>query len=429
MTQAKVIIGSGFGDEGKGLFTDYLASKTTDNACVVRFNGGAQAGHSVQMPDGRRHVFSHFGSGTLAGLPTYLPFFFVCSPIVFVKEYKELRKLECQPRLKVDPACPLTTPYDMMINQIVEQARGDKRHGSVGVGFGETLERQSRDGFSLTVSDLFSPRHLRSKLIAIRDGWVRNRLAALGVKDIPEKWARHLSDEGIIDHYIQDCQLFLEKISLAPVMTLARYDTLIFEGAQGLLLDQTYGWFPHVTRSNTGLSNVIMLAEQLGLTALDVYYLTRSYVTRHGAGPLPHELPEQPYEKIVDPTNRPHSYQGNLRFAWLDIDLLQRTVLRDLSARPRTIKITPHIGMSCLDQIDRDAYYIVNGNLRSCSPEALVEKARRAIGGLTTLSSYGPTRATVEPGQSRKSFLSATWRGDGFLQSFNIAQHDVLAAI
>lgn len=80
MGSAIAVIGAGFGDEGKGLMTDYCCQRPKYTT-VVRFNGGAQAGHTVVTPDGRRHVFSHFGSGTLRGAATFLSRFFICNPI------------------------------------------------------------------------------------------------------------------------------------------------------------------------------------------------------------------------------------------------------------------------------------------------------------------------------------------------------------
>ena len=85
---ARIVIGANFGDEGKGLVTDYLCSQGA--GVVVRFNGGAQAGHTVVTPEGERHVFRHFGSGTFLGVPTFLSQFFVCNPILFFEERKQL---------------------------------------------------------------------------------------------------------------------------------------------------------------------------------------------------------------------------------------------------------------------------------------------------------------------------------------------------
>ena len=425
MKTAKVIIGGGFGDEGKGLFTDYFAAQTLGAACVVRFNGGAQAGHSVQLADGRRHVFSHFGSGTYAGLPTFLSSFFVCSPMTFMREYKELKAEGCFPATYVDPACIVTTPYDMMINQIVEQARGRNRHGSVGVGFGETIERNETPRFALTVADLQNEDIVRQRLEAIRTVWLPARLIALGVPRVTEEWAARLVNEGIFEHFLDDCAAFLERVTVAGLSDLARYEELIFEGAQGLLLDQHYGWFPHVTRSNTGIKNVVALAEKMGLEALDIYYLTRSYVTRHGAGPLPHALLEPPYSKIVDPTNRSHAYQGELRFAWFDVDRFRATVAGDLTSCATSVALRPHVGMSCLDQLDDRATFFAEGRRKTASGEAMLALTCEALEGGQAFASYGPTRHTLHEVGARLAFK----RGDALLQTFNVAQNNVLAAV
>src|SRR5262249_8795597 len=112
---AKVVIGAGYGDEGKGLMTDALAASFGPAATVVRFNGGAQAGHTVTLASGRRHVFHHIGSGTLAGVRTFLSRFFVANPILFGPEIAALKSAGVTPRIMIDPDAPITTPYDMMI--------------------------------------------------------------------------------------------------------------------------------------------------------------------------------------------------------------------------------------------------------------------------------------------------------------------------
>src|SRR5690348_14536867 len=125
--RATVVIGANFGDEGKGLMTDYLCAAAGDSsrgeisgAMVVRFNGGAQAGHTV-FAGGRRHVFHHFGSGAFAGAATFLSRYFVVNPFLWAKERDELGFC---PRVFVDRAAMLTTPYDMLVNQEAERIRG-----------------------------------------------------------------------------------------------------------------------------------------------------------------------------------------------------------------------------------------------------------------------------------------------------------------
>src|SRR5262249_12200450 len=153
MTPATVIIGANLGDEGKGLLTDFHAA-AAPGALIVRFNGGAQAGHTVVTPDARRHVFSHFGSGSFAGAATYLSRFFVSHPTLFLRERAQLAALGLAPTVHVDPRSPITTPYDMLINQAVETARAGARHGSCGIGFGETIQRGLAPRLALQVGDL-----------------------------------------------------------------------------------------------------------------------------------------------------------------------------------------------------------------------------------------------------------------------------------
>ena len=126
--RADVVIGSAFGDEGKGLATDVLASKRPGETFVVRFNGGAQAGHTVVTPEGQRHVFSHFGSGTLAGAATFLSKFFVVNPILYHREREQLKWLGVSANVFVDLRSMVTTPFDMFVNTALERHRRSARH-------------------------------------------------------------------------------------------------------------------------------------------------------------------------------------------------------------------------------------------------------------------------------------------------------------
>ena len=324
---------------------------------------------------------------------------------------------------------PLLPPYDIMINQIVEEVRGDKRHGSVGIGFGETLERHGYAPFSLVVREIEHEPVFRDKLDVIRKQWVPKRLAELGVTNIPEEWVERFASEAIRDRFMEDCTYMLGNMTLKSLPCLHSYDHLVFEGAQGLLLDQDHGWFPHVTRSNTGLKNVINLAKQLRLKEMDVYYLTRTYTTRHGAGPLPHELPEQPYAGIVDKTNKPNPYQGTLRFAWLDLDLFRKTVTRDMTENNGGLDIRPHLAMSCLDQVGGKAQFIENGELKSGGAEDLLVRVRQSINGQTALASYGPTRNTIQtlaPKPRRTSSFSKCFE---FAETMNITLSSATTAV
>lgn len=394
--RATVVIGSGFGDEGKGLMTDYFVSAFGKDAIVARFNGGAQAGHTVVLPDGRRHIHSHFASGTLSGAATYLSRFFVSNPLLFFKEKAEIVRLsDSNPQVFADERGFVSTPYDMLINQFVEEARGAKRHGSCGIGFGETIERCENSRFTTRLKDLKDTGKLAYRLLEIRQNWVPPRLQKLGLDALSAEQQALLDSSDLLDNFLETAARFYQEIEIAPPQILTTRPAIL-EGAQGLLLDQEYGWFPHVTRSFTGLKNALELASEAGLTELGVTYATRSYLTRHGAGPLPGELAEKPSEKIVDLTNVPNPHQGTLRFAHLDLDLLGNAINADLE-RNRTVdlKISPSLAVTCLDQLDENAAFVKERKLRQTTSENLLAKAAEATGLKQVYVSRGQTRETI----------------------------------
>lgn len=310
--RARIVIGANFGDEGKGLITDYLC-RTQGADVVVRFNSGAQAGHTVVDNSGRRHVFKHFGSGSFCGVPTFLSKFFICNPVLFFQELDELEGVGLKPSVYAHPECLVTTYADMVINQELETARGEGRHGSCGIGFGETIERANgAPELTITMADLWNNINLESKLSEICDKYATFRTG-------------HPVDiEGGIEHFIKGCEAFAEYVS---PLGIGQCKDPIFEGAQGLLLDQDNKEnFPHVTRSNTGMKNAKHLCDQAGIGDIDAYYVSRTYLTKHGAGPLPGEDTALDYE---DETNLFNESQGRIRFAPLDVASMWNRCAKD----------------------------------------------------------------------------------------------------
>ena len=349
--RAQAVIGSGYGDEGKGLMTDALASRTPD-AIVVRSNGGAQAGHTVVTPDGTRHVFHHVGAGAFAGARTHFSRHFVAHPMMLLGEWQALRTLGADLRITSDPRALVTTPYDVMINQALELDRGGARHGSTGLGFGETIERNLRPEFAIATADLFRP-DLAYRLRRIRTEWVPARLATLGVASVPEQIDAALADDAVIGRFLAECADYLDRVGLWPDRRLGEKGNVIFEAAQGLLLDQDYGAFPFVTRSNTGLRNILAIAEEAGLAAIDATYVTRAYTTRHGAGPLPGETQSLDGVAVHDPTNMPNAWQGTLRLAPLDTGILRHAIAHDLgTAAGSGVFVNATLAVTCLDQVE-----------------------------------------------------------------------------
>ncbi|MEZ0262609.1 MAG: adenylosuccinate synthetase [Alphaproteobacteria bacterium] len=395
MKTANVVIGANFGDEGKGLTTDFFCEEAGGAAVVVRFNGGAQAGHTVVTPDNTRHVFSHFGSGSFTGAETFLSRYFVCNPLLFAKEHAVLAPKCAIPPMHADAAAPVTTPYDMMINQMAEEARGASRHGSCGMGFGETLERHE-NGFKITCGDLADTESLRQKLKNLRENWMPQRLFKLGLSNVPEKWQERIASDGILDKYVEDTALFLQLVTVEQPDYLGKVEKrIVFEGAQGLLLAEDHRWFPHVTRSPTGLKNVLLLAGDAGIGQLDVAYITRAYLTRHGAGPMPHELGRLPYPRITDATNVHNDWQGSLRFGWLELDLLATTIKDDLARNQSSIKVSHGIAVTCLDQLDGEATVAEGDKLSKVSVEMLPALIKLRTGASFLIESRGPSRTNV----------------------------------
>lgn len=319
--KARIVIGANFGDEGKGLMTDYLCSQGA--GMVVRFNGGAQAGHTVVTPDGKRHVFRHFGSGSFCGVPTFLSQFFVCNPVLFFKELEQLQALGITPKIYAHPDCLVTTFVDMLINQALENKRGDKRHGSCGIGFHETLNRSKIKEIKITMSDLWNG---------------GNRLPSQ-LEEICTKYAKFRTGEvcnetAMMKAFVECCSLFADFVN---PLGIGQCKDPVFEGAQGLLLDQNNKeFFPHLTHSNTGMKNVEVLCQQAGITEKEIYYVSRSYLTRHGAGPLPGENPNMVFE---DETNHSNTYQGTIRFAPLDVKSLKARCAKDAN-QPHKVVLT-----------------------------------------------------------------------------------------
>jgi adenylosuccinate synthase len=406
--QAHAVIGAGFGDEGKGLITDYLVHQgRPDLTMVVRFNGGAQAGHTVVTPQGKRHVFSHFGSGTLAGASTFLSEHFIVNPHLFCKEVGELVSVGCEEvTVIVDPRAIVTTPYDMFINRAVERQRAGSRHGSVGVGINETVERSGHTGFKLTVGDLWDEKRTLSMLRAIREHWVPQRLKALGICGLDPETEASFASRHVIPVFMDSVSAMRARVHQADAAMASRTaKRVIFEGAQGLLLDQNrLAFMPYLTRSNTGLQNVLPLCAEMGVDQLETVYVTRPYLTRHGAGPLPTEgVGCQMIIKTGDAeTNKSHEFQGDFRTGMLDLDLAGSAIRGDIEKWGHH-KFGMMLGMNfclavtCTDQIyNRLISYRCGGRIENEALGLFLSKTLpMEVGVRVNYISAGPTRVDV----------------------------------
>ncbi len=381
MKKAYAVIGSAWGDEGKGNVTDILCSRNPAKTINVRINGGSQASHTVVTPSGKRHAFRHFGAGTFTGVPTYLSKEFMVNVFTYDMERCDIEEnLGITPKVYVNPDARVTTLWDMNINQMIERMRGENRHGSCGMGINETVHRSKCDKYRITVMDLFSEAKLYRKLEQIQYEYVPQRLKNkynLELDKLPTEYADLFTSKKTIDMTMCMAKRFTEGIVVRDDGILSRFDTAVFEGAQGLLLDQgAERFWPNVTTSNTGIKNMIEILNTIRYDGdLDIFYISRCYATRHGRGLFPTETSGKLYEKIVDLTNMPNEFQEAMRFGILDADLLIEAICKDL--RNLNMNATVNMVLTCFDQVDDEVRYRFQGNDENVSKQQFLENMKR----------------------------------------------------
>ncbi|MFI6361685.1 adenylosuccinate synthetase [Nocardia sp. NPDC050630] len=310
-----IVLDLGFGDAGKGATVDWLCSPEAglDVSAVVRFNGGAQAAHNV-VADGRHHTFAQFGSGTFSGVPTLLSRHMLVEPIALAGESRQLAALgvpDPLSLLRIDGRALLTTPIHIAANRAREDTRGSSRHGSCGRGIGETASH-ALEYDAPTVSDCLHPDILYAKLQA---------MAAHYGPLIAPSAHRYEAIRDLVDMY-REFAAAVRIVDGAELTRFAQRGRLIFEGAQGVLLDEWRGFHPHTTWSTVEPRNARALLAEIDATTFTLG-VTRTYMTRHGAGPFP---TEDPTMIIPEPHNTTGPYQGHFRRGHLDPVLLRYAI-------------------------------------------------------------------------------------------------------
>jgi adenylosuccinate synthase len=327
MKRAIITVGLGFGDEGKGATVDYLTRKFEADL-VVRYCGGSQAGHNVQLPDGRRHTFSQFGAGTLAAAPnhprTYLGPNVIIDPLALAREARHLADLGVRDPgrlLTIHPRCLVATPWHQTMNRLRELSRGEAKHGSCGQGVGEARSYWLKHGddavFAADVRQLDVLRHKlelqrQRTLLELQDCIDRIDAATLHEFDLWERnaeavaWDLHQALPG----------------GLVIGAAVPAFRAAIFEGAQGVLLDEYAGFHPYTTWNTVTPHHAWELIQSLDIEAVAVLGITRAYTTRHGEGPLP-TFSAELTARLQDVGNPWNRWQGSLRCGWLDLPLLR----------------------------------------------------------------------------------------------------------
>ena len=316
-----IIIGAQWGDEGKGKIVDLL---TESAAAVVRFQGGHNAGHTLVI-NGHKTVLHLIPSGILReGVRCLIGNGVVLSPTALLAE---IDRLEAQgvavaDRLRISEACPLILPYHIALDQAREKARGERAIGTTGRGIGPAYE------------DKVSRRAVR-----LGDLFQRERFAAkLGeVLDFHNFVLRHYFQAETVDfqQVLEETLAMAERLRplAADVTELLdahrrRGDNMLFEGAQGALLDIDHGTYPYVTSSNTTAGGAAT-GTGLGPRYLDyVLGITKAYATRVGGGPFPTELFDETGEYLADRGHEFGSTTGRRRrCGWFDAVALRRSIV------------------------------------------------------------------------------------------------------
>lgn len=323
MRNNDIVTGLYLGDEGKGSYVSYLASKTPTHA-VVRHSGGAQAAHNVFSDGGIHHTFAQFGSGSFHGAKTILSRFMMVEPYALANEGFALSDKvgwDVFAPLLISENALLTTPIHAALNKAREVSRGASRHGSCGLGIGETTLYKIRHGdFAPQMKDILNPTALRTKL---------HTLLGYAISEMPDvEEFLELSITQILSDYdamLKD-GLFNGIVADSVISEDLNKGYVIFEGSQGVLLDEALGFHPNTTWSKTTQENAQLLLKETGLPRGNTIGVIRKYGTRHGAGPFPGEILEDTTSTLPESHNGWGEFQGSWRRGYFALPLFEYAV-------------------------------------------------------------------------------------------------------
>jgi adenylosuccinate synthase len=318
-----VVIGAQWGDEGKGKVVDLL---TENAAAVVRFQGGHNAGHTLVI-DGQKTVLHLIPSGILReGIDCLIGNGVVLSPSALLTEIDDLenRGVAVMERLRISEACPLILPYHVALDLARERARGERAIGTTGRGIGPAYEdKVSRRAIRL--GDLFHRERFAAKLGEVLD--FHNFVLRHYFQTEPVDFQKTL-DEALA--MVERLRPLVGDVTELLDVRRRRGDNVLFEGAQGAMLDIDHGTYPYVTSSNTTAGGAAT-GTGLGPCHLDyVLGIAKAYTTRVGGGPFPTELFDETGEYLAE---RGHEFGATTgrrrRCGWFDAVALRRSILNN----------------------------------------------------------------------------------------------------
>ncbi len=362
----RVVIGTQWGDEGKGKYIDILAGKAD---VVVRYSGGSNAGHTVVV-NGLKYALSLIPTGILhRGKTCVIGNGVVIDPAVLTAEMKELEgKGVDMSRLFISDRAHLIMPYHKALDELQEKARGDARLGTTKRGIGPAYsDKTARDG--IRMCDLLE-----------KDVFVKKVKANLKIKNKIISYAygeKAFDADKIIEEYMGYAEALKERITDTTVLIHKAIDEgreILFEGAQATMLDLDFGSFPYVT-SSSAVAGGVCIGAGIGPTCIDeVYGVLKAYTSRVGAGPFPTEQDNETGDRIRELGGEYGTVTGRpRRCGWLD------TVMIRYAARINGIT---WLAINHLDTIGKLGTiklcraYMKNGKEINRIPASLTEFAR-----------------------------------------------------
>lgn len=365
-----IVLGSLFGDEGKGNSVQWLCKNALAEGkkpLVIRFSGGAQAGHRV-VNEKNEHICSLFGSGVLLNIPTYLNENVYIDPVSLKREYEILINKGFKPKLYINKKCRIVTPYDKVADFGDENVQ---KHGTTGCGIHATFvrynETEHKRGDSALLLNRYRLIQYKSDLQSFLD-IVKEYYETKHKKEIVLEKKDLNVFENACSWFYQNTNMNLGNIDKDTDIVFVddmplegnNFNALIFEGSQGLLLDMDNGFMPHCTPSRVGLNGI----DEKYLNNANVYLVMRSYLTRHGNGfnPKDEEIVRKNYKNLFEASNFDHGPQGKFK-----IGLLEHRLIRDAFVRHkldnyyRMNHCMFHLIITHMDCVNNDQLLIKSG--------------------------------------------------------------------
>lgn len=326
-----IVVGIGFGDEGKGRIVNKLANELRD-CTAVRTGGGPNCGHTIRI-HAKTHICSSIPANFSTGNAGFIGPKVLVSPEMLKREHDLILKtFHMSSELVVDKNCPIITPFDVIANQENSESLG----ATTGKGI-HTTQKRMNDGVSFIFADLFAPEwHILQKLESVR---------------------RYYNNTELLENEIfafLDASKWMIKATYDRNPTY--YSNIIFEGNQGFYLDEDFGYFPNVTHASTTVKNAVSLLKKYkirghNLSDVKLHCVTRAYQTRHGFGPFSEETVE--LKPDLRETNVSNEFQGDFKVAPINLDLCEYAIKTNkrLIKEGLNIDCSTYIHVTCTEDL------------------------------------------------------------------------------